>query len=89
MNNAIQIVACLSFSYFKEKDKKTTYIIQSSDKSDAVDGSRILITRAAIRRRGFLSRTKNVFLLDPGVPRYNNFSLPTLINQNVDLPFLV
>ena len=37
------------------------------DKSDAVDGIHILITLAAIRRRSFLSRTKNV-LLDPSVP---------------------
>ena len=46
---------------FWRKKVKNQPIFSSWDKSDAVDGSHILITLASIRRRGFLSRTKNVF----------------------------
>ena len=63
---------------FWRKKVKNQPIFSSWDKSDAVDGSHILITLASIRRRGFLSRTKNV-LLDPKSSPQNVRSVPILI----------
>ena len=63
---------------FWRKKVKNQPIFSGWDKSDTVDGSHILITLASIRRRGFLSRTKNV-LLDPKSSPQNVRSVSILI----------